>query len=194
MGILSRSADLVYTLRFLRLLTTPWDETGAYKMGIIDDEGKKIKKPTTSAEKEVYNTFHRLVFSIKRLVNKIPGGKSKLGSYAAALFLIKEKLELSDKSVEKIIERCGVNPLDILAESSEWFILPDGAMSPGVYRMTESGKMLNSTCEEMCRKNDKVRVLENCNPIDNICGLDIFEVVHMPTNQKIYITSGELAK
>ena len=194
MGILSRSADLVYTLRFLRLLTTPWDETGAYKMGIIDDEGKKIKKPTTGAEKEVYNTFHRLVFSIKRLVNKIPGGKSKLGSYAAALFLIKEKLELSDKSVEKIIERCGINPLDILAESSEWFILPDGAMSPGVYRMTESGKMLNSTCEEMCRKNDKVRVLENCNPIDNICGLDIFEVVHMPTNQKIYITSGELAK
>jgi len=194
MGILSRSADLVYTLRFLRLLTTPWEETGAYKAGIIDENGKKIKKPTTSAEKEVYNTFHRLVFSIKRLVNKIPGGKSKLGSYAAALFLIKEKLELSDKSVEKIIERCGVNPLDILAESSEWFILPDGAMSPGVYRMTESGKMLNSTCEEMCRKNDKVRVLENCNPIDNICGLDIFEVVHMPTNQKIYITSGELAK
>ena len=72
MGILTRSADLVYTLRFLRLLTTPWEETGAYKLGIIDEDGKKIKKPTTSAEKEVYNTFHRLVFSIKRLINKIP--------------------------------------------------------------------------------------------------------------------------
>ena len=194
MGILTRSADLVYTLRFLRLLTTPWEETGAYKLGIINDEGKKIKKPTTSAEKEVYNTFHRLVFSIKRLVNKVPGGKSKLGSYAAALFLIKEKLELSDKSVEKIMERCGINPLDILAESSEWFILPDGTISPGVYRINEGGKILNSTCEEMVTKDDRIRVTENCKPIDNICGLDIFEVVHMPTNQKIYITSGELSK
>ena len=179
MGILSRSGDLVYTLRFLRLLTTPWEETGAYKEGIIDENGKKIKKPTTSAEKDVYNTFHRLVFSIKRLVNKIPGGKSKFGSYVAALLLIKEKLELSDKSIAKIVERCGIDPLDILAESSEWFILPDGTMSPGVYRMNEGGKMLNSTCEEMCRKDDRVRVLENCNAVANICGLDIFEVVHI---------------
>ena len=194
MGILTRSADLVYTLRFLRLLTTPWEEMGAYKLGIIDENGKKIKKPTTSAEKEVYNTFHRLVFSIKRLINKIPGGKSKFGSYAAALFLIKEKLELSDKSIEKIVERCGIDPVDILAESSEWFILPDGTMSPGVYRMNEGGKMLNSTCEEMCRKDDKIRVHEDSRPVANICGLDIFEVTHMPTNQKIYITSGELSK
>ena len=194
MGILSRSADLVYTLRFLRLLTTPWEETGAYKMGIIDENGKKIKKPTTSAEKEVYNTFHRLVFSIKRLINKVPGGKSKLGSYVAALFLIKERLDLSDKSIARIIKECDINPLDILAESSEWFILPDGTMSPGVYRMNESGKMLNSTCEEIGRKDDKIRVSENCKPIYNICGLDIFEVTHMPTNQQIYIASGELIK
>ena len=194
MGILSRAGDLVYTLRFLRLLTTPWEETGAYKAGIIDENGKKIKKPANTEEKSVYNTFHRLVFSIKRLVNKVPGGKSKFGSYVAALLLIKEKLELTDKSIEKIVEACGIDPLDILSESSQWFILPDGSMSPGVYRMEESGKMLNSTCEETCRKGDKVRVQEDCHPIENICGLDIFEVTHMPTNQKIYITSGELLK
>ena len=194
MGILSRSADLVYTLRFLRLLTTPWEDMGAFKAGIIDENGKKIKKPTNTKEKDVYNTFHRLVFSIKRLVNKVPGGKSKLGSYVAALLLIKEKLELTDKSIERIVEACGIDPLDILSESSQWFILPDGSMSPGVYRMTESGKMINSTCEEMCKKDDKVRVHEDSFPIENICGLDVFEVTHMPTNQKIYITSGELLK
>jgi hypothetical protein len=194
MGILTRAGDLLYTLRFLRLLTTPWEETGAFKAGIIDEDGKKIKKPSSSADKEVYNTFHRLVFSIKRLVNKIPGGKSKFGSYVAALLLIKEKLELTDKSIERIIEACGIDRLDILAESSQWFILPEGNMSPGIYRMNEDGKMLNLTCEEVCKKGDRVRVENECHPIENICGLDIFEVIHMPTNQKIYITSGELTK
>ena len=194
MGILTRAGDLLYTLRFLRLLTTPWEETGAFKAGIIDEDGKKIKKPSSSADKEVYNTFHRLVFSIKRLVNKIPGGKSKFGSYVAALLLIKEKLELTDKGIERIVEACGLDRLDILAESSQWFILPEGNMSPGIYRMNEDGKMLNSTCEEVCKKGDKVRVENECYPIENICGLDIFEVTHIPTNQKIYITSGELYK
>jgi hypothetical protein len=194
MGILTRAGDLLYTLRFLRLLTTPWEETGAFKAGIIDEDGKKIKKPSSSADKEVYNTFHRLVFSIKRLVNKIPGGKSKFGSYVAALLLIKEKLELTDKGIERIVEACGLDRLDILAESSQWFILPEGNMSPGIYRMNEDGKMLNSTCEEVCKKGDRVRVENECYPIENICGLDIFEVTHIPTNQKIYITSGELYK
>ena len=67
-------------------------------------------------------------------------------------------------------------------------------MSPGIYRMNEDGKMLNSTCEEVCKKGDRVRVENECYPIENICGLDIFEVTHIPTNQKIYITSGELYK
>ena len=128
------------------------------------------------------------------MVNKIPGGKSKFGSYVAALLLIKEKLELTDKSIERIIEACGIDRLDILAESSQWFILPEGNMSPGIYRMNEDGKMLNLTCEEVCKKGDRVRVENECHPIENICGLDIFEVIHMPTNQKIYITSGELTK
>jgi len=194
MGILTRAGDLLYTLRFLRLLTTPWEETGAFKAGIIDENGKKIKKPSSSDDKSVYNTFHRLVFSIKRLVNKIPGGKSKFGSYVAALLLIREKLELTDKGIDRIIEACGIDRLDILAESSQWFILPEGNMSPGVYRMNEDGKMLNSTCEEICKKGDRVRVENQCYPVENICGLDIFEVTHMPTNQKIYITSGELHK
>ena len=194
MGILSRSADLVYTLRFLRLLTTPWKEMGAYKAGIIDENGKKIKKPETSEDKNVYNYFHRLVFSLKRLLNKVPGGKSKIGSYVAALLLIKEKLELSDASVQKIIKESRIDPLDILAENNEWFVLPSGMLSPGIYSIKENDKMINSTCEELCHKNDKVKVDMDCYPKENICGMDIFEVLHLPTNQNIYITSGELAK
>ena len=63
MGILSKSADLVYTFRFLRLLTTAWEDTNAFKLGLIDDKGKKIKSPQTTEEKSAYNLFHRLVYT-----------------------------------------------------------------------------------------------------------------------------------
>ena len=68
MGLLSRAGDLVYTLRFLRLLTTPFDKTTAFELGLIDEKGKKLKKPETKDEKGAYNTFHRLVFNIKKLI------------------------------------------------------------------------------------------------------------------------------
>ena len=85
MGILSRAGDLVYTLRFLRLLTTPWENTTAFELGLIDNKGKTIKKASTPEEKSAHNAFHKLVFNIKKL---LPG--KRFGSYAAALYLIKE--------------------------------------------------------------------------------------------------------
>ena len=42
MGILKSAADLVYTIRFLKLLVTPFEKLGAFKAGIIDKDGKKI--------------------------------------------------------------------------------------------------------------------------------------------------------
>ena len=35
MGILSRAGDLAYTLRFLRLLTTKFEDTTAFKLGAV---------------------------------------------------------------------------------------------------------------------------------------------------------------
>ena len=194
MGLLTKSADLVYTLRFLRLLTTPWEETNAFKLGLIDDEGKKLRKPVTTEEKSAYNTFHRLVFNIKKIINKAPGGKSKIASYASALYLIKEHLSLSDKSIDKILAEAGVSHLDLLAESSEWYCTKDGMLSPGLYSLNESDKMINSTMEEFGKKYDKIRVEEDCYPETNFFGLDIYEVIHIPTRQKMYVTSGEINK
>ena len=194
MGVLTKAADTVYTLRFLRLLTTPWEETNAYKEGLIDDEGNKLRKPVTEKDKSVYNMFHRLVFNIKKLINKVPGGKSKLASYASALYLIKEHLNLSDKSIEKILKECDITPSDFLNESTRWFTTADGMLSPGVYRLSEGGKAINSTGEEFGKKDDMVRVEEDCYPTSNLFGLDIYEVIHTPTRQKMYVTAGELLK
>lgn len=86
--------DLFATYRFLRILTIPWEDQEAFKLGIIDGEGKRIKekKLTTSNEKDAYTMLHRMVFNFKRILSKVPLVKSKLGTYAAALFLLKEHL------------------------------------------------------------------------------------------------------
>lgn len=195
MGILSRTGDLVYTFRFLKLLTTPFKETNAYKFGIIDADGNRIKskKIETTDEKSSYNYFHRLVFNLKKLLAKVPGGSNKLATYAAALFLIKEKLELSDKSLEKIIKESNIDPLDFLSEQSEWFLLEDKMLSPGVYRL-RNGKMLNKTCEEVVKPKDKIRIHDNSYPVGEVMGLGVYEATHLNTNEQIYITVGELIR
>ena len=192
MGVLTKSADTVYTFRFLTLLTTPWEETTAFKLGLIDDQGKKIKKPFTEKEKSAYNLFHRLVFNIKKLINKAPGGSTKIASYAAALLLLKEHLNLSDETLEKLLDEMGIEHVDFLEESNQWYVTQDFMLSPGEYKLAVDNKVITSTVEEMTKKNDKILVEENNYPVTNLFGVDIYEVIHTPTHQKIYVTAGEL--
>ena len=88
----SKVADLVLVYQFLKRLTTPFDETPAFDLGIIDERGQRIKSKElkTTEEKNAYGYFDRLVFNVKKLLERLPGGKNRLASYAAALFLIKE--------------------------------------------------------------------------------------------------------
>jgi hypothetical protein len=82
--------------QFIRLLVTPFNKTDAFKQGIIDKDGKYLKKQKdllTTDEKKASTLFHRLVFNIKKLLAKVPGGQSRLGTFAAALYLIKEEVE-----------------------------------------------------------------------------------------------------
>lgn len=195
MSLASRAGDLYYSFRFVKMLTTPFEDTDAYKLGIIDENGKRIKtkKVSTSEEKSAFTTFHRLVFNVKKLLEKLPGGQSRLASYAAALFLLKEKFELSDNTIEKLIEKSNLETLDFLAEKTEWYLLPDKQLSPGIYRLRES-KLDNVNCQEVAKPNDKVRVQPNAYPIGDILGLDVYEATHLNTNQKIYVVLGEIYK
>lgn len=87
---MASATDLILIYQFIKRLTTPFEQTEAFKLGLIDKKGKLLKKAETSEEKDAYGYFDRLVFNIKRLLGKIPGGESRLGSFAAALWLIKE--------------------------------------------------------------------------------------------------------
>jgi hypothetical protein len=81
------------------MLVTPFDKTPAYRLGIIDEKGKILRKMAelrTDEERNAYTYLHRLVFNLKRILNKLPGGESKLKNIVAAFFLIKECYEKND--------------------------------------------------------------------------------------------------
>ncbi len=92
----SRAFDTFITYKIISALVTDWEDTDAFKHGIIDDRGKLLRKSRelkTSEEKNSYTLFTRFIFNLKRLIEKLPGGRSKLGSYTAGLFLIKEQID-----------------------------------------------------------------------------------------------------
>ena len=191
--MIARAGDLLYTFRFLTLLVTPFERTGAFKEGIIDKNGNRQKdvELETNAQKSVYTHFHRMVFNIKKILAKAPGGKTTVGSYAAALYLIKEKLDLSDNSMEKIIEKCGHKKADFIAEENTWFILENNELSSGLYKIKNS-KVVNSTIEEVVKAKDQIRIVPGCFPVGNICGINVYEALHVKTKQNIYITVEEI--
>jgi len=199
MGLLKSAADLAYTFRFLALLVTPFNKTKAFEAGIIDEKGKRLVKPPFNkiADRENYASYYtpfiRLVFNIKKLMAKAPGGSSRIASYAAALYLIKEQFGVSEKNIRKYLLKAGIDTSDLLAEESRWFMLEDDQLSPGVYSLKYE-KVLNITCDPMVNAKDKVRISEECFPVGDIFGLNIYEATHMKTQQKIYITAEELLR
>ena len=93
---MNRLLNAFVIFQFVKLLATPFNKTEAFKLGIIDDKGKYLKKQKdlkTAAEKKASNIFTRLVWNIKKQLEKLPFGKTKLASIATALFLIKEEVE-----------------------------------------------------------------------------------------------------
>tara|TARA_B100000519_G_scaffold200994_1_gene215456 strand:+ start:1012 stop:1593 length:582 start_codon:yes stop_codon:yes gene_type:complete len=193
MGFLKQAADLGYTFRFIRMMVMDWTSWDAYKLGIIDENGKRIKKVRLDDEekKSAYTPFIRLAANIKRLVAKIPGGGTKLGSFASALYLIKEKV--GTRGLEKICKELNVDLLDFLNEKNEWFLLDDKQLTPGIYRVS-TPKLLNRTCDELVWPKDQIRITNESFPVGEVFGVDIYEATHINTNRKVYVTVGELIR
>ena len=98
--------DNYITYKIISTLVKDWDEQDAFKLGIIDDDGKVLKKAKdleTSQEKKAYTILTRFIFNLKRLLNKIPGGRSKFGSYAAAAIMLLREEDDKEQLIEKPI-------------------------------------------------------------------------------------------
>jgi len=104
--------DLYVVYRILRRLTQPFTEWEAFKLGVIDAEGNILKKGDdrrTIAEKDSLTTFDVLMIKLKKLLAMVPGGKTRIASYAAALWLIKEEKNLTEENFEEEFRKHRLN-------------------------------------------------------------------------------------
>jgi hypothetical protein len=90
--------DNAIAYKILHMLVKKFDETKAFELGLIDKSGNKLKDPVTDDEKNAYDLLDRLVFSLKRIIEKLPGGKTKLASLIAAYWLVKEAYETGNRT------------------------------------------------------------------------------------------------
>jgi len=95
MSLLKSAGNIYFAYQFLTKLTTPFDKTDAFRLGIIDEKGKVLKKRSklkSQEEKEAYTITDTMIFNLKKLLGKVPGGRTRFATFAAALFLLKEDL------------------------------------------------------------------------------------------------------
>jgi hypothetical protein len=199
---MGRAIDLFVTYRFIKLLVTPFDKMPAFKLGIIDKDGNRVMRKTvsrgmqptqliTDTEQSAYTVLHKLVFNIKKIFQKVPGLRTKLGTYAAALFLLKDTFKESvddpdmfEKEFMKYLKEEGYEIDNTISEEVIGFgeVLPKGE-----YVLVND--ILNSEEEELQAKiGDKVVAYDDQPPIDTILGVEIFPIIHIKTKEKIYIS------
>ncbi len=197
---MGRAVDLFVTYRFLKLLTTPFEKTDAFKLGIIDKNGHRVRLPkstkpavelTTSELKNSYTILHKLIFNIKKLFAKVPGLRTKVGTYAAALFLLKdtfkEHVEDPDMFEKEFMKYLKENKIELDREISEEVIGFGEVLPKGEYVLKND--ILNKEEEELtAKKGDKVIAFADESPVDTVLGVEIFPVVHMKTQEKIYVS------
>ena len=196
--------DLFVTYRFLKLLTTPFEKTEAFKLGIIDKKDHRIMKPksskpevelSTTQQKNSYTILHKLVFNIKKLFNKVPGLRTKVGTYAAALFLLKdtfkEHVEDPDFFESEFIKYLKENNIEFDNSISEEVIGFGEVLPKGNYVLVND--ILNKEDEEIsARKGDLVMTFEDQSPVDTILGIDIFPVIHIASQEKIFVSLDDI--
>ena len=202
---MGRAIDLFVTYRFLKLLTTPFEKTDAFKLGIIDEKGNRIKKPkstqpavelATAEQKNAYTILHKLVFNIKKIFQKVPGLRTKVGTYAAALFLLKDTFKESvndpDMFEKEFMKYLKENNIEFDDEISEEVIGFGEILPKGEYVL--SNDILNKDEEELsAKKGDKVVAYEDEAPVDTILGVEIFPVIHIKSQEKIYVSLEDIS-
>jgi len=179
--------DTVIVFRILKMMTRKWEEMDAYKFGLIDDNGKRIKskKPKTSEEKNSFTLLHRLVFNLKRILELLPFGRTRLASYAASLALLKEHFNIDGKYLEETFYQ-------YLKDNNLTLDLLEGHENRNNLQKGKEYELRQSVWnEEDCigTRGDQVQVLGRT---DNVMGVDIYRVYNITQDQSMLITGHDV--
>ena len=191
--------DLFVAYRFLRILTTPWEDQPAYKLGIIDKDGKLLRKAAslrTIDEKQAFTLLHRLVFNLKRILSKIPGVRTKIGTYATALFLLKQHFggqvedeDMIEKAFKTWAIKNGYATEEELGEEvggEQSKILPKGS-----YKLTQD-IFVGNQGDIRGKAGDVVIAFADTPTTDNVLGKNIYKVVHQKSKTEIFVSLDDI--
>jgi hypothetical protein len=160
--------DNLLAFRILYMLVTPFEKTDAYKYGIVDKDGTALKKSKdlkTSEEKDSYTNLTRLVFSLKRLLAKVPGGKSQLASIVAAYWLIKE----SNQKRTVIREEELMSLIDLIEEKKLTLVEEELIVEKFIAMMEDGAAIANVAGAATATDQAAVR-LKKGKPVSGIMG------------------------
>ena len=195
---MGRAIDLFVTYRFIKLLTTPFDKTDAFKMGIIDKDGNRTdKKLYKQSDQSAYTILHKLVFNIKKIFAKVPGLRTRLGTYAAALFLLKDtfKEHVEDPQMfeKELLKYLKENDIELDNTIVEEVTLDNGKLSKGMYILVQDVITAGEDENEIdALEGDEVEGFEDIAPADTSLGVDVFPVIHKKTKQKIFVSAEDI--
>lgn len=179
--------DTVIVFRILKMMTRKWEEMDAYKFGLIDDNGKRIKskKPKTSEEKSSFTLLHRLVFNLKRVLELLPFGRTRLASYAASLALLKEHFNIDGEPLERHFYQ-------YLKENDMVLDLLEGHDNLNNLEKGKEYELRLSVWNEednIGTRGNRVQVLGKS---DNVMGVDIYKAYNFDTDQSMLITGHDV--
>ena len=179
--------DTVIVFRILKMMTRKWEEMDAYKFGLIDDNGKRIKskKPKTSEEKSSFTLLHRLVFNLKRVLELLPFGRTRLASYAASLALLKEHFNIDGESLERHFYKY-LKENDLVLDLLEGHDNMNNLQKGKQYELRQS--VWNEE-DNVGYRGDQVQVLGRT---DNVMGVDIYRVYNITQDQSMLITGHDI--
>ena len=179
--------DTVIVFRILKMMTRKWEEMDAYKFGLIDDNGKRIKskKPKTSEEKNSFTLLHRLVFNLKRVLELLPFGRTRLASYAASLALLKEHFNIDGEAFERHFYQY-LKENDLVLDLLEGHDNMNNLQKGKQYELRQS--VWNEE-DNVGYRGDQVQVLGKT---DNVMGVDIYRVYNITQDQSMLITGHDI--
>ncbi len=176
---MSRIIDGLIAWRLIKLLTTRFDRTEAYKLGIIDDKGKvliKSKDIKDKKQRNAYTLLIRFVFNLKRMLGKI-GLKSRLGSAAAAAIAFFKEQYGENPEVERQVYKY-IKEQGFEFEISETYGEP---LAEGTYKVKHDIYDLEG--DVVINMDESIEFTETT---DTIMGYDVFKY------DGVYLTTEDL--
>jgi len=127
---------------------------------------------------------------------KLYDGRTKVGTYAAALFLLKDTFKehvedpkMFEKEFLKYLEENNIELDDSIAEEVS---LDNGKLSKGIYVLTQDVVTTEDEEEIDALAGDEVEAFEDTPAADTILGVDVFPVIHTKTKQKIFVSAEDI--